>query len=168
MAAHSAPDTRRFKLTKRLGLVIAVVTALLAAGTATAFAYWRSAGSGTGSGTTGTMTINVTALQTGDSTGATTLVPGATGDVLLRVNKPNAYSVQVSAISANGSITASPSCSTSGITFTSPASYASAQYTLAPGSNLLRLSSALAMNLSVSSACQGATFTIPVSVTVQR
>jgi len=168
MAAHSAQNVRRHKLTRRLGLVIVIVTALLAAGTATAFAYWRSTGSGTGSGTTGTMTINVTALQSGDTTGETTLIPGGTGDVLLRVNNPNGYSVQVSAISANGSISASNSCSTSGVTFTSPASYAAAQFTLAPGSNLLRLSSALAMNLSVSSACQGATFTIPVSVTVQR
>src|SRR4051794_25834698 len=111
MAAHAAQNIRRHKLTRRLGLVIAIAIAFVVAGTATAFAYWRSAGSGTGSGATGTMTINVTALQTGDSTGATTLVPGATGDVLLRVNNPNAYSVQVSAISANGSITASPSCS---------------------------------------------------------
>jgi len=168
MAAHSAPKSRRHKLTRRLGLVIAVVVALLAAGTATAFAYWRSTGSGSGSGTTGTMTITVTALQGGDTNGQTSLIPGGTGDVLLRVNNPNSYSVQVSAITANGSISASNSCSTSGVTFTSPASYAAAQFTLTPGSNLLRLSSALAMNLSVSSACQGATFTIPVAVTVQR
>lgn len=168
MAAHSAPKTRRYKLTRGVALVIAVATALLVAGTATAFAYWRSNGSGTGSGTTGTMTITVTALQSGDTNGQASLIPGGTGDVLLRVNNPNGYSVQVSAITANGSITASNGCLTDGITFTSPASYGSSQFTLAPGSNLLRLSSALAMNLSVSSACQGTTFTIPVSVTVQR
>lgn len=165
MAAHRALSGRA---SRRVLLVATVVIATLIGGTSVAFAYWRSSGSGSGTGTTGTMTINVTAVLAGDSSGATTLVPGGTGDVVLRVNNPNAYSVQVSAISANGSITASNSCSTSGITFTSPGSYSASQFTLASGSNLLRLSGALGINLSVSSSCQGATFTVPVAVTVQR
>ena len=168
MATHRVAEPRPRRTSRRILLVAAVVIAALIAGTSVAFAYWRSSGSGSGAGTTGTMTINVTAVQAGDASGATTLVPGASGDVLLRVTNPNSYSVQVSGIAGNGTITADNGCSTTGITFSSPASYVASQFTLSPGSNLLRLSGALSMNTSVSSACQGATFTIPVAVTVQR
>jgi hypothetical protein len=157
----------RSRVTRPVVLVLTAL-AVLVAGVSAAFAYWRSSGTGAGSATAGSMTINVVALQAGDTSGASTLIPGGSADVLLRVSNPNAFSVHVSAIVANGSIGASNGCPTAGISFTRPTDFSAGQFTLAPGSNLVRLSGAIGMTTSVSSACQGATFTIPVSVTVQR
>ena len=143
----------------------AVITVLISGGVA--LAYWSANGQGTGSATTGTMTFNVTAFNAGDANG-TTLVLGGTADVILRVNNPNTFSVHVTSIGANGSVTASNNCTPTGVTFVAPSDYSAGQFTLAPGSSLLDLQGAVSMSTSSASACQGATFNIPVAVTVQR
>jgi hypothetical protein len=148
-------------------LAAAATIAAIAATSGVALAYWSATGAGSGTNTAATMTINVTGLQAGDSN-QTSLLPGGSADVILRVNNPNAFSVQVSSIAANGTAVASNNCAPTDVTFDAPSDYTPAQFTLAPGSHLIRIAGAARMGLASSSACQGATFSLPISVTVRK
>jgi hypothetical protein len=169
MNTHCAEIRRPSRLTRRLVLVVAVALAAIGATSGAAFAYWTSHGTGTGTGTTGTMTISVTALLVGDNN-ATTLVPNGAGDVILRVSNPNAFTVHVSSITANGAATTPQSgCTTTGVTFNAPTAYTDPQFTLAASSTtLIRLVGAASMSDASSSGCQGAIFTIPVNLAAQK
>ncbi|MCU1517521.1 MAG: hypothetical protein JWQ75_2242, partial [Pseudarthrobacter sp.] len=82
------------------GVKVAAVTGVLslAIGAGTAYAYWATDGSGSASAGAGDMqTVTVDALVPGDAP-ASTLVPGGTADVVLRVTNPNSFSVQVDSV----------------------------------------------------------------------
>ena len=161
-------DRHNRRIGRRLAFIAGLAIAVIAASCGIAFAYWGSQGSGTGSAATGTMTIHVDAIQGTDANGSS-LVPGGSGDVIVRVTNPNSFSVHVTAISGNGAPTASNLCTPTGVTFTSPTDYSAAAFTMTAGqTTLFRLVGAAGMSLSSASSCQGATFTIPVSVTVQK
>ncbi len=149
-----------------LGTAIALVALL---GVGVAYAHWSSAGSGSGSSTSGTLQpVTVTAFVGGD-TPSSTLVPGGSADVILRVNNPNAYTVTLLSVSGNGTITADsghPSCTTTGVSFTNQSGLSTTIG--ASGTTLVHLPNAASMSSASSNGCQGATFSIPVSITVHR
>lgn len=161
-----------FSPRRRVSLILLVLAALTAIASP-ATAYWRTSGSGSGSATTGTMTFQVVALLGGDESTAlgaqsTTLVPGGSADAILRVTNPNAFAVKVTAISA-GTATASGTCNPASVTFTNPSVFTAGQYTLnASATSLLALPSAVLMSSGAQQNCMGATFTFPVTVTVQK
>ncbi|MCU1657693.1 MAG: hypothetical protein JWO57_2349 [Pseudonocardiales bacterium] len=167
MSAHRVFIRYAGRASRRLALIIALAAALVAATAGVAFAFWSTNGSGSGSATAGTMTINVTALQTAD-TNQSALLPGGTGDVILRVNNPNSFSIHITSVAGNGTPIASNGCTPTGVTFTAPTDYTSTQFTLAAGSNLITLAGAANMSTASASSCQGAIFSIPVTVTAQR
>jgi hypothetical protein len=159
---------RRLPLARRL-VAGGVALAAALAGTA-AWAYWTAAGTGTGSAGSGTMqAVTVTALVAGDQPGSALLPGGLAADVVLRVHNPNPYPVQLTAVTAAGVVTADaahPGCTTTGVTFLPPAA---PQLTVAAASTLLvDLPAAASMATSAPSGCQGATFSIPVTVTARR
>ncbi len=166
---HQFSDARP---AKRAGLILLLLAAFTAIA-APASAYWTASGSGSGSAATGAMTFQVVALVGGDVSTAqgaqsTTLVPGGSADAILRVTNPNAFAVKVTAISA-GAPTATQGCLASSITFTNPTDYTAGQYNLlASATTLLTLPSAVLMNSGALQNCMGATFTFPVTVTVQK
>jgi hypothetical protein len=89
--------------------------------------------------------------------------------VILRVNNPNAYAVTLVSVSGNGTITPDAShsaCTTTGVTFSNQSGLSSAIG--ASGTTLVDLPGAAAMGTASSNGCQGAAFSIPVSVTVQK
>lgn len=144
----------------------------LALGAGTAYAYWATGGSGSGSAAGGDMqTVTVDALVPGD-TPASTLVPGGTADVVLRVTNPNPYSVQVYSVTGNGTVTADtahPACTTTGVTFAgSPGPLSPAVSIAANSSALVTLPGAAGMNATSQSTCQGATFHLPVTLAVRK
>ncbi|MDQ0673975.1 hypothetical protein QFZ36_001536 [Pseudarthrobacter siccitolerans] len=150
----------------------ALAASLIAAGAGTAYAYWSSAGAGSGSAAAGTMQpITVDALVAGDSPQAT-LVPGGTADVVLQLNNPNPYAVQVYTISPNGPATADtahPGCTTTGVTFTGTAApLTPATFVAANSSTLLTLPGSAAMDTTSLAACQGATFHLPVTAEARK
>ena len=156
--------------TTRLVSVATIAGVLLFASAGVAYAFIAGSGSGTGTASAGTMqTVTVSALVGGDAPSATLYPGGPAADVILRANNPNAYSVQIVGVAANGSITADgahPGCTTTGVTFTPPAS---PSITIpAATSSLVHLASAASMSTASVSGCQGATFAIPVTVTVHR
>lgn len=139
----------------------AAVVALVAAGLV--YAAWTT--SGTGSGTA--KATSAQALTTVDASATTTasLYPGATGNVTIKISNPNPYPVRVNSVTGNGAITADaghPGCATTGVSFTDQ----TGQTIDVPanGQNEVTLNNAASMSNASDSGCQGATFTIPVSL----
>ncbi|HEY8754335.1 MAG TPA: hypothetical protein VIM40_11900 [Arthrobacter sp.] len=162
------------KTSRRLAAKTAATTIALclATGVGGAYAYWATVGAGSGAATNGTMeTVTVEALVAGDSP-QTTLVPGGTADAAVRAHNPNGYAVQVYAIRGNGAATADanhPGCATTGVTFVDPAApLAPAVSIPANSSVLITLPGAATMSAASSSGCQGATFSLPVTLEARK
>lgn len=149
--------------------IIVATLAAFSLTTGVAYAYVTGGGSGTGTAHVGTMqTVTVTAFVGGDAASSSLYPGGPAADVILRVNNPNSFTVHVTSIAGNGTITADAGhagCTTTGVTYTAPSS---PNITLSTGSTLVHLAGAASMSTASLSACQGATFNIPVSLAVQR
>jgi len=150
----------------------ATVTLCLATGVGGAYAYWATVGAGSGAATNGTMvTVTVEALVAGDSP-QNTLVPGGTADVAVRALNPNGHAVQVYAIRGNGAATADanhPGCTTTGVTFVEPAAPLAPTVSIPANSSvLITLPGAATMSTASLSGCQGATFTLPVTLEARK
>ncbi len=147
-------------------LAVAVVAGVLASA-AIAWAYNTATANATGSAHTGTMqTVTVSALVGGDAPNSKLYPGGPATDVILRINNPNSFSVKLFSISGNGTITVDAShsgCTTTGVTFSPPSN---PNIALPAGSSLVHLTGAASMSTGSVNACQGATFSIPVSVVV--
>jgi hypothetical protein len=134
----------------------------------TAWAYFTSSGLGSGQGSTGTMstvTLNATA-----GSPSTPLYPGGTADVSLELNNPNAYAVTLRSVTGNGTVTPDAGhtgCTTTGVTFTPQTGLTTTIPANANGDRI-DLTGAVTMGTSSSNGCQGATFSIPVTITVQK
>jgi hypothetical protein len=143
----------------------AIAMAALSGG---AQAYFHSSGSGAGSATTGTLQpVVLVALVTSD-TPASTLVPGGSADLLLKVNNPNSSSVTLVGVApkAGGSVTPSlPGCTISGVAL---ATLGTLSITLTPGTSTVHISNGATMSTASVSGCQGSTFAIDVTITVHK
>jgi len=150
---------------KRHVMLLAITALLVGLGADTAHAYFGSTGSGTGSASTGTMQTVTVAATTGSP--STPLLPGGTGDVALQVTNPNSFAVTLVSVTGSGPITADgghAGCTTTGVTFTDQTGL-----TInipASGTTQVDLPSAAAMSTASSAGCQGATFSIPVTIAV--
>ena len=169
----SRKETQVKKFSKKLMITGATLLAFLVA--SVAFAAWVVTGSGDGYA----KATSSQALYT-DNVGATTvaqLYPGGSGDVKVTVRNPNPFPVEVTQVSANGAVSGNANCTdvgadplkATGVSFTTqnlvagnvvPAKSGGTDGTLA-----LTLSNAAAMSNASVNACQGATFTIPVTFT---
>jgi hypothetical protein len=158
-------------LTRRGFLAIVAGVATLAV-SGTAFAFWTSSGFGSGSATNDTLTFQVMALVGSDAANAqsaqlTTLVPGAAASAILRVTNPNSQTVHVIAITG-GTPTATGGCPISNVHFANPSTFTDPQFTITGHAEvLLTLSSAVSLDAAAPQSCMGATFSFPVTVTVQ-
>jgi hypothetical protein len=146
---------------KRVGLVVLLLVVAVSA--SIAYAAWTASGSGSGYAKATT----AQALSTLDASATTsaTLYPGATGDVRLKIDNPNPYPVRVTAVTGAGTVTSDKgaACDAStGVAFTNqtgltldvPAS-SSATFTLA---------GSVTMSNASDNSCQGALFTVPVTL----
>jgi hypothetical protein len=153
----------RMKLSKKISVGALLAGAMLAG--SIAYAAWTATGSGSGYA----RATSAQALGTVDvsATTSATLYPGATGNVKIQISNPNPYPVRVTGVSWTGvaidsDSTAACDASTgvafvdqTGLTLDVPAG-GSAPFTLA---------NAVTMNNSSHTDCQGAVFTIPVTLT---
>ena len=166
--AITASPCRRSRGIKAVALAGLLVTA----GAGTAYAFWSGTGAGSGSAAAGTMQpVTVDALVAGDNP-RTALFPGGSADVVLRLTNPNPYSVQVYSVTGNGPAAADaahPGCTTTGVSFTGTAAPLSpATFVPANSSTLITLPGAAAMDTTSLAACQGATFSLPVTAEVRK
>jgi len=136
-------------------------------GITAASAYFVSPGSGSGSATAAT-------VQAVTASGAvvSNLIPdGVSHDVTLTVTNPNAFAVELESVIGNGTILPdSPDhsgCGPTGVTFADQTGLSQA----IPGGSVptpVTLNNAARMNNTSGDGCQGATFTIPVTISVQK
>jgi hypothetical protein len=153
------------RATRRRGLVVAAVLAILTLGTiTTASAYWRGGGGGSGSGATGT----TLALTLSPATATAQLFPGGQSAVVLSIANPNPGTIRVGSLvleptQGTGGFAvdgAHSGCVLSTLSFTTQTN-AGAGWTVAGSGNLsVTLSNALSMTAGAANACQGASFTI--------
>ena len=150
-------------LSKR-NLIVTGVTVIVMTAGGFVYAAWTTNGSGSGYAKAGSSQA-LTTVDVSASTAAT-LYPGVSGDVKLQISNPNPYAVRVTGVSGNGTITPDAGhsgCTTTGVSFTNQSSL-----TIdvpASSSTTTTLTGAAAMSNASLNACQGATFTIPVTLT---
>jgi hypothetical protein len=153
---------------RTLTLILAAITALaVCIGGGAAYGYFTPTGSGTGAARTATM-ATVTLASITSETPNTLLEPGSTGEVIVKVTNPNSYTVHLVSVLASGTIGVSggSGCTSgnSGVTFTNQPVLSIA--IAASTTTLVRLAGAAAMSPSSANGCQGATFSIPVTIQV--
>lgn len=145
---------------KSVAFVVAL-TAFSVAGMA--FAAWITSGSGSATAKAGSA---VTLTTSASATSTATLYPGgAAGDAFIKVNNPNSFPVTVNTVTGSGAITADAghaACTTTGVTFTNATGLSIAVG--AGASTDTTLTGKVSMDNTSLNACQGATFTIPVTI----
>jgi hypothetical protein len=148
-----------------LGVFVGAVLALTAGlGSGAAFAYWTTGGTGTGTALTATPQSVTLVGATGNV--STKLVPGGTADLLIRLSNPNSFPVTITGIEPNGE--ASGPGGTCTVTGVSVPQRSGLTLTVAAGDTAdVHVTDGAAMSAASSSGCQGATFRIPVIVTVR-
>lgn len=140
------------------GLVIGGTLAL-----GTAAASWRAAGDGTGNAAA-TSAVDLTTLDA-SALAPAELYPGSTGDVIVLLSNPNPFPLDVDRIDGAGTITsdAGAACDAStGVTFDDRQGLA----LVVPAQSTLTVTLADAASMAATSddACQGAVFSIPVTI----
>ena len=154
------------KLLGKRRLIFAAVTVMVLAIASLGYAAWTSAGNGSGIAKAST----AQALTTVTATASAGLYPGANAALSLQVSNPNPYPVTVTDVTGNGTITADASHSTCGQDATHPTGVTyTDQHNLsiavpANGTSSVSVSNSVHMSNASDNSCQGATFTIPVSL----
>jgi hypothetical protein len=154
------------KLLGKRRLIFAAVTVMALVIASLGYAAWTSAGNGSGVA----KATSAQALTTVTATASAGLYPGATAALSLQVSNPNPYPVTVTDVTGNGTITADSSHSTcgqdaghpTGVTYTDQHGLSIA--VPANGTTSVSVSNAVHMSNASDNSCQGATFTIPVSL----
>jgi hypothetical protein len=155
---------------RKLLAFVAASAAVVASGLV--FAAWLTTGSGSATAKAGSSQA-LSVLDASASTNAT-LYPGVNGDVTVRVSNPNAFPVRVTGVSLDGdnsdiAVDAGHSgCSPTGVSFTDQTGLTIDVPAKSGGTNgatTATLTGAAAMSNAAVNACQGATFTIPVTLT---
>jgi predicted ribosomally synthesized peptide with SipW-like signal peptide len=148
-------------------LAAIVVAGLIAGG---AFAYFHASGSGSGAATDGSLqAVTVQAVASGSPN--STLVPGGTADLIVQVQNPNSIAVRITSIAQNESgtpvVMGGNGCTPAndGVTVTTETGLS---ISVAPGTQVVDIAGAASMALSSASGCQGASFDLPVTLTVQQ
>jgi hypothetical protein len=147
----------------RVALALAALALLATA--AVTLGSW-AVGSSAGNGYAKAVTAQN--LTLGDATGSTTaqLYPGGTGDLWVKVTNPNSFAVTVTAVSGAGTITSDKgaACNAStGVTFTNTTGLS--QSVGAGATVSFSLAGKVAMSNASDNSCQGAVFTVPVTLT---
>lgn len=149
------------KTFRKAGLTVVLLGTMLAA--SVALASWLATGTGSGSAKA-TTAQNLTTTAVVPPTAQ--LYPGGTGDLSIQIDNPNPYAVDVTQIARTADpITsdAGAACDAStGVSMTTP--LAVTITVPAGGSTSTTVAGVVSMDNSSDNSCQGATFTVPVTV----
>jgi hypothetical protein len=151
---------------KRTKLVVGLAVGVVAVAVAgIAIAAWAVTGSGTGYAKAGSSS----ALTLSDATASTSadLYPGVTGAVKLKVSNPNPFPVRITAVAGNGAITSDKGAAcdaATGVTFSNQSGQ-TLDLLANETNHVFTLATAVSMSNASDNSCQGAVFSIPVSVT---
>jgi hypothetical protein len=153
-------ETLMRKIITRTGFIAVSAVALTSVGVA--FAAWTATGGG--SGTSEATTAELISTVAGTTTAQ--LYPGGDGDLVIKLVNPNPYPVEIHSITGDGAITsdAGAACTAStGVSFVDltgleldvPANSVGTEHVL---------EDAVSMSNASHNDCQGAVFTVPVTV----
>jgi hypothetical protein len=161
-------SARRVRVRRRVQGGVAAFVAIFSAfvGVTAASAYFTAAGAGHGQAHVGTLSVTVSATT---GTPSTPLIPGGTGDVALQVVNPNSFAVTLKAVTGSGTITPDAghaTCAPTGVSFTDQS--ALSINVPANSTTPVALTGAASMSTLSANGCQGATFTIPVTIGVRK
>jgi len=169
-ATTTSPGLLRRTLARaRFRRIVGILAAVsVACGAGMVYAAWTTNGTGDACAKAGT----AAAISTVDVSASTTatLYPGVSGDVLIKLRNPNPYPVTVTAVTGNGTITPDAGhsgCTTTGVTFTNQTGLTlnvPAKSGGVDGELQTSLTNAASMSNASLNACQGAVFTIPVTL----
>lgn len=147
----------------KLALAAALGSAVVAGGVT--FGTW-SVGSDPGNGYAKAVTAQNLTLSDASASTSAQLYPGGTGDVKVKVTNPNSFAVTITAVNGAGSITSDKGAgcdAATGVSFTNQTGLTQA---VGAGATVtFTLTGAAAMASTSASSCQGAVFTIPISLT---
>ena len=146
-----------------LRLAALLVTATVVGGAT--YGAWVVTGSGNAYAKA-SATQNITLADASASTTAQ-LYPGGTGDVILKVSNPNAFPVTITDVVSAGSPTSDKGAgctAATGVSLTAQHSLSAVVAANAVGT-VVTLTGAAAMAGTSDTSCQGAIFTLPVTVT---
>jgi hypothetical protein len=150
---------------KRVSRKLAVATTVAAlSAVGLVYAAWTTNGGGSGYAKAGTAQA-LTTVDVSASTSATLYPGGPAGDVLIRIDNPNPFPVKVTGVAGNGAISADAGhsgCTTTGVSFTDQTGLNIS--VPATSQTTTTLTGAASMSNASLNACQGATFTIPVTI----
>jgi hypothetical protein len=160
---------RRRRLSLRgVAAMLGVLLVIAAAGIS--YAFFTSSGSGSASAQNATLKSVILAAA---GTPGSPLLPGGSGDVVFSLTNPNGYAVDLVNVTLNGSITPDASHGTCGTTNGDPVVTLSVPPSDLPTSiaagatTVIHLDGAAQMDLAATNDCQGASFIVPLTVTVQ-
>jgi hypothetical protein len=145
-------------------IVVAAVLVLAAVAVGVGLSAWSITGTGNGAAKATT----ASAITLADASGFTSadLYPGATGNLKLRATNPNPFPVRITAVSGNGTITSDKGAACDASTGVTLANQSGLTLDLAAGATAtLTVPSSVSMSNSSDNSCQGAVFTVPVSLT---
>ena len=149
-------------LLSRHRVITAAIAVLVVGVVGLVYAAWVTSGTGSGyAKSTSAQNLTTTAV-----TPSATLYPGANGDVVVTINNPNPFPVQVTSVTGNGAITGTGgtgTCTTTGVTFTNQTGLTI--NVAASSSTTSTLTGAAHMTNASDDGCQNATFTVPVALT---
>jgi hypothetical protein len=161
--AHAAP--RGHSKSRRTVLAGTATALALGVVVGTAFAFVRATGSKAASGKVGHPAAIIVEHATG--TVSSVLFPGADADLALTLTNPNTGTAKVTGIAQDGTVSVSGG---TGCTKTNAAvtvrTLTGLSVTLAHGTHSVTVVTGAAMGSAAVTGCQGATFHIPVTVTV--
>jgi hypothetical protein len=145
--------------------VAGIAAVAVGLGSGAAYAFWSSSGTGTGSASVGTP-APVTVV-TASGTVSSLLVPGGSADLLVALDNPNSFPVTITSITQTTPVVGpGGACVTTGVSIGSSAVL---PVTVPSGNGVVvTVTNGASMALSSDSGCQGASFSIPISVTVRR
>lgn len=145
-------------------LVLALSAVAVVATSAVTFGSW-SVSSSAGSGySKAKLALNLTLSDASASTTAQ-LYPGGTGDLWVKVTNPNPFAVTVTSVTGAGTITADKGAAcdaATGVTFTNTTGLSQA---VGAGATVtFSLAGKVAMSNASDNSCQGAVFTVPITL----
>ena len=149
---------------KRKLIVVSAVLVLAIVAVGVGLGAWSLGGTGNGSAKASTAS-NITLADASAYTTAD-LYPGATGNLKLRATNPNSFPVRITAVSGNGTITSDKGAACDASTGVTLTNQTGLTLDLAAGATAtLTVPNAVSMSNSSDNSCQGAIFTVPVSLT---
>jgi hypothetical protein len=154
-------------------MAIAIAAFAISAGAGAAFAYFGATGTGSGSAKLGSMKSVTIAATVGTPTSV--LLPGGSADVVFTVTNPNSFPVSLGGVTlkSGGQITPDSSHAGCATTDSNPVVTLNVPphdlpVTIPPNSTTpIDLAGAASMDVAATTNCQGASFSVPIVISVQ-